>query len=43
MVGGLGLLAALLGKLATDDSAWDDSVQRRRRRNGRFKKGGRLW
>lgn len=42
-IGAGGLLLALLGKLATDDSTWDDSVQRRRRRNGRFKKGGRLW
>lgn len=43
MIGGIGLLVGLLGKLAADDSTWDESVQRRRRRDGRFKKGGRLW
>lgn len=42
-IGIAGALALLLGKLATDDSTWDESVQRRRRRDGRLKKGGRLW
>jgi serine/threonine protein kinase len=42
-IGFAGALALLLGKLASDDSTWDESVQRRRKRDGRFKKGGRLW
>ncbi len=38
-----GAIALLLGKLASGDSTWDESVQRRRKRDGKFKKGGQFW